>query len=774
MSSPGEEEFEDLSRRFVIQLNLNGDRLRRNARLIGFSDTDADILIQLVHRELRQGEFTSLIGAGESIRQQIAIEIERHHEGDIARLARGMALVRDMNNEELGQFLGLGDETMDDYSEEDEEPCCDVNRIRRHGIMEGVEEGWCFTFDSDGLDEYFGPSEQPYGDTDGNDMRLLPGRSLGFKHHGVDLVTALCNHVELAVEIAKHLSPTDIVNLYSVNKAFHNSLKSHMLSSIRQIISHSAPEAGRIFPFKIYRRLLVDDPSGRQWEIGGSNLHRDGQTDRSIPGLRYLQLVLGRDRYCRDILAMFARHGFRFPPGTHEMLLRLWLLTDVSTSNQRKSLMRNTELWTDTDLYNGQMFLLKLAMLFNDPVFGPLEHDIPNLILGSRSALYLLWKVLMRKAFTTPQQVIAAKIRYDFQVPAAILQRLIGRQRLDAHMNVYGVPLRHVGVGHREGWGRGRSHLLRPDELIPLEAVTRGLALEDHLIHMMIWGNFDWDTAQNLVPDEDEMYISDEERTLANVDTSTMWQPRHALKKRWTSLTPAQQEKIREEDEDERLRALAWAAENPTPNPADCDEHQRSVTAPLPPCLDDEINRGCIIRPPEPFRPSPSASSSQEGRQRRMREPPSLTDSLSHWTAFGEEVLSSLPAELDGDERLRAETWNNYIGVGKTAFESLDWDWSAWLRQQRRQQNLGAQPHQGADTPLSNGDEDNHGRDDDDDDGDEDEDDEYEDEDYDDEDADEEEDGEDDDNEETGNSNNAQQASDDANSDIIMRDASPE
>ncbi|RCI08242.1 hypothetical protein L249_6233, partial [Ophiocordyceps polyrhachis-furcata BCC 54312] len=654
------------------------DRLRRNARLRGFADDDADILVQLAQQQLRRGDFNSLVQASDSIRHQIGVEIERRHEGDIARLAQGMALVRDMSNEELGQFLGLGEEGVDYfYSDEDEdEPCYDLSRLRRHGVTD--VEGWRFSFNRDGLDEYFGLGEEPYENKGGNDvMRRKPGRSLGLKYQGVDLITALCQHVELAVEIAKHLGPSDIVNLYSVNKAFHHSLGGHMLSSIRQIISHSAPEAGRIFPFNVYRRLLVHDRSGRQWEVGGSSLHREDEDERSIPGLKYLQLVLGRHRYCRDILAMLARHGLRHPPGTHKMLLRLWLVTDLSTSNQRKALMRNTDLWTDTDLYNGQMFLLKLAMLFNDPVYGPLEHDMPNLILGSRWPLYLLWKVLMRKAFTTPQEVIAAKIRYDFQVPGDVIQRLLSRQGLDSRINIFGVPLRHVGVGHREGWGRGRLHLMRPDELIPLEAVTRGLALEDHLMHMMAWGNFDWNTTENLIPDEDEMYISDEERTLANVDTSTMWQPRHALKKRWNSLTAAQQEKIKEEDEDERLRALAWAADNP--NPADCDEHYRSVTAPAPPSLDDEINRGCIIRPPEPFHRSSASSSNQDGNsldgRRPLRAPPSLTDPLSTWTAFGEEVLQGLPAELDGDERLRAETWNNYIGVGRTAVESVDWDW---------------------------------------------------------------------------------------------------
>ncbi|KAJ3472887.1 hypothetical protein NLG97_g10654 [Lecanicillium saksenae] len=60
-----------------------------------------------------------------------------------------------------------------------------------------------------------------------------------------DILTLLCHSSELAVEIGKHLSPGDIVSLYSISKAFHNAVNKYMLASIRAWIAYKAPEAGR-------------------------------------------------------------------------------------------------------------------------------------------------------------------------------------------------------------------------------------------------------------------------------------------------------------------------------------------------------------------------------------------------------------------------------------------------------------------------------------------------------------------------------------------------
>ncbi|PFH61311.1 hypothetical protein XA68_17666 [Ophiocordyceps unilateralis] len=708
-AADGDDDASNESRRHGLHLTLDGDQLRRNARLHGLSENEGEILAELVQQQLRLawdigGHSATMVQVVEAIKQKAGEEAESESMNELGSLENAFELIRDMDNEELGEFLALGE----GISMDKIQPCLGKRFLAMDNEEEeAVEiEGQRFNFDDDGLDDFFGPEEEPYGERRCAERRQR-GTWLSFKHHGADLVSALCRHVELAVEIAKHLGPRDIVRLYSVNRSFRLSLDGHMLSSIRQIIGHSAPEAGRVFPFNIYRSLLVPDPSGRSWETTartrptqaeeeeGTEQQQQQQQQqqmmmmmmmmeqpvRSIPGLKYLQLVLGRDRYCRDILALLARHGLRHPPGTHKTLLRLWLLLDLSTSRQRRALLRNQKLWTDEDLYRAQMFLIKLSMLFNDPVFGPLEHDLPNLILGQRAGLFFLWKVLMRKALLTPYDMLEAKVRYDCDLPHSIYVRLRQRQQ-STFVNVLGVPLEQVGIGHLEGWGKGREHLMRPDELIPHEAVVRGLGLDEHLVQMMCWGNFSWETGENLVPNEDEMYMSDDDRVLANIDTSSMWQRRHALKKRWHTLTPAQQKQIVDDDQDERLRALAWAAEHPLPITTE-DERllARISNAPAPPALDDEINRGCIIRPPESFcTPSPTSTR----RRRHPCQPPALTDPPSAWRAFSNHVGVSLPPELDGDELLRAEMWNNYLGLENSAVEALDWDWPAWLKQERR------------------------------------------------------------------------------------------
>lgn len=621
---------------------LDHDSIRRNARAHGLSDAEADVLMELTLQKIREamasrreGEPVTPLQIVEAVKQHAAEEAGREREREREAAQREADLFDAMCEEELGGVLdyqdgdpkGKGRQT---YAAVTQEESVGPSR-KRPELTNG------------GLEEYFGPGE--HGDASSADRA---DAGLG----RLDLLTALCQRVELTVELAKHLGPEDLVRLYSVSRAFHDSLDSHLLSSIRQILAYRAAEAGSIFQFKLYRRLLVRDPAGRTWEeqlgaqASGSAAAREV---RSVPGLRYLQFVLVRDRCCRDVLAMLARHGHRAPPGMHSSLLRLWLLMDVSTSHQRRALLRNQELWTDVDLYNAQLFIVKLGMLFNDPVYGPLTFDIPSLVLGKRG-LYFLWQVLMRKKFTTPEEILDAKVRYDFEMP---------QDQAGHGSKVYGVPFSEVGVGHMEGWGRGRRHLMRPDELIPYEAVVRGLELDEHLMHMMTWGYFDWHTGENLVPTEDEMYISDEERVLAHMDTSCLWQKKHALKKRWTTLTPEQQRQIRAADEDDAFRALAWASVSSGGHEAEAEDR--------PPTLDDEIVRGFILPARTPHDTSDA-------------KPPSLAGPVEGWAEFGSEVLMSLPVELQGDQLLRAEATHNYRAPSEDP--AADWDWGAWLEQE--------------------------------------------------------------------------------------------
>ncbi|KAM5373782.1 hypothetical protein ACJZ2D_006852 [Fusarium nematophilum] len=493
-----------------------------------------------------------------------------------------------------------------------------------------------FKFSSDYVIGHFG-GEDPY-DVEAHMSKL------SLKHNSsVDLVSALSQNLELAIELGKHLRPEDVASLYIACPGFRAAISGHFLSSIRMWVDHKAPEAGRIFSWRLFRSVLIRDPTGREWDdaprSGIRQLKNDKDNVRLIPGLRYLQLVLGRERCCREIMAVMARMGFRVPDSMYGTLMRLWILMELSTTAQRKALLRNEDYFTDEHLYNVQFLVVKLAMLFNHPYFGPHTLDMVHLMLGQRG-LYPLWQCLTCRRYRSYHEVLALKVQYDQPFPFPGWRSLVRGNK------IFGVPIGEIGLGHAEGWGNGVLHLARPDELVPREAVLRGLDLDRHIRHMMVWGYIDFETGENLVPAEDEMYVSDEEKTLANVDTVGFWQPRHALKKRWADLSPEQQQDIVDEDEDEHLRAMAFC---------NLDDHDSEYYISGPDDDDDddddddgseydlnwEINRGYRMQP-QPKEPQHTV--------------PTLDDHEG-WEAISAKALADVKPNVTATEVRRILTW---------------------------------------------------------------------------------------------------------------------
>ncbi|KAJ6783787.1 hypothetical protein PWT90_04390 [Aphanocladium album] len=561
-----------------------------------------------------------------------------------------------------------------------------------------------FKFTDTDLERYFQnrdpyPAAGPANPDPGNHERNSAAET--------DILTLLCHSSELAVEIGKHLSPGDIVSLYSISRAFHDAVNKYMLASIRVWIDHKAPEAGKVFDFRLYKRHLIADPAGRTWGYqyetataphdaagqsssstgGGSSSAaaasrhtiNAGKADeiRAIPGLRYLQLVVGRDRCCREIRAVLARNGHRTPATMHGTLLKLWLCLDVPTSARRAALLRNVDVWADVDLYNAQLLFVKLGMHFNDPVYGPNTYELLHLMMGQKG-LYPLWQLLLRKRFTRLSEILALKVRYDFAVAPSPGGGGGGAHHWSVEYfgsSIHGVPYDECGRTHREGWGRGARHLQRPDELVPVEAVARGLELDEHLVGMMMWGYVDWATGENLVPSEDEMHLSDEEATLGRADTSYHWRPRHARKKRFDELSPAARRQILDEDEDERLRAMAWCGETDDYSSASETEDENNDDGGnggggggvVVYSLDDEINRGYIVPP------LPTGADAVVVPD---------VDDPDGWVDFVNDVLinAGLAPDVGSDAAERAEAWQSYQDVEMDS----SWDWGLWLQQQQQ------------------------------------------------------------------------------------------
>ncbi|RFU74194.1 histidine kinase group [Trichoderma arundinaceum] len=591
-----------------------------------------------------------------------ALEENEHSKGDT-----WMQNVRDPILEEFGIDLSGMDEVFDYYGAYGVEGDGDLDMGADHveilrGInrisIEEVEVNGIkmnkFSFDDLDIENYFN-SADPY--------ETPQEAKVGIAYTGRDLISGICQHVELAVELGKHLNGKDILNLALANRPFYDAVNGYLLSSIRTWIEHRAPEAGRIFHYQLYAKHLIDDPEKRTWMALKHGMTTSPNKDskiRKVPGLKYLQLVLGRDKYCREILAIMARCGHRMPSTMHHSLLRLWLLMDVATSQQRQAMLRMTHLFKDVDLYNMQMFFIKLGMLFNDPVYGPCKFDLVQLMLGQKG-LYKLWQLLTRKEFYKLPGILELKLRYDFSFfseGSYWLENMLGQ--------IQGIPFQEIGQQHKEGWGAGQMHLLRPDEVVPIEAVRRGLHLDDHLSHMVIWGYFDWKTGENIVPSMEEMYIEDEDDVLANVDTLEHWRPRHVLKKRWNELTPEQQDDILSDEEDERLRAQAWCGD-PEDDAGSLDgpsesEDDDSLD------LDEEINRGYIV-PPQP-------------KDHNSTVPDA--NNLQGWVDFvNQSVLGGMVPDLGEDEKLRAQAWSSYPDSG--AEGGLTWDEFRRRQQQERE-----------------------------------------------------------------------------------------
>ncbi|RSL69486.1 hypothetical protein CEP54_002357, partial [Fusarium duplospermum] len=511
-----------------------------------------------------------------------------------------------------------------DTEESDKEPDVEVETYKVNGATKKR-----YKFTEAFLKEHF-DGKNPYH-TEKKEIVAIPRM-----RSGMDIITALCKNLELAIELGKHLRGEDILNLYIACGGFREALDGHMLSSIREWIRSRAPEAGRLFPWRSVAKFLVPDPAQRS----GSGTDKTPGGVRLIPGMKYLQMILGRDRYCRQILAIMARMGLRVPDTMHITLLRIWHLLEVATCTQRSQLMADTSLWTDQHLYNAQFFFVKLTMAFNHPFFRPHTHEMLHLMMGQRG-LYPLWQCLTRKKFRTLSEIVELKARYDMTLPPPAWFNPDRRFMTSFH----GVPFRELGIGHCEGWGAGTRHLLRPDELVVTESINRGLDLDKHLNHMLVWGYINFKTGENLVPTEEEMYISDEEEVLDGVDTTCWWQKRHVLKKRWNELPPEKRQEIEEDEEDERLRAMAWSAQYDPDDENDCQERKWEFES------EDEsdqeydpnveINRGYRMQALPKDQPS---------------QVPALDDELA-WHNLCTDFLLTSQIEVDDEEVAKATEW---------------------------------------------------------------------------------------------------------------------
>ena len=323
-----------------------------------------------------------------------------------------------------------------------------------------------------------------------------------------DFFHRLSSIPEVIFELATHLHPKSFLALYSISRDFHALINGHMTHCMLLCAEYQAPESASIFQFRWYSPLCIPDPVERLHttpavKFGPVNLQAQQQTtQRKVPGPKWLQMVIHREKTVRNILACLAREGHRLPQGTALSIKKAWFVMDIATSARRVQLCKNRKWFTDTDIYFLQMWVIKLDMRFNHPIDGPGDDGLRRLFLGQRG-LTPLCRLLQRRDYLDAASVIRAMIRYSWRV-------LPHRK----HLPVMGIPPQEIGVGHLEGWGKGRVHLLRVDELVAREAVRRRLELENRFVYMILYGYVDGRTGQNIKVTDEEMYMSDDEGKL--------------------------------------------------------------------------------------------------------------------------------------------------------------------------------------------------------------------------------------------------------------------
>ncbi|KAI9880931.1 MAG: hypothetical protein M1830_009999 [Pleopsidium flavum] len=294
-----------------------------------------------------------------------------------------------------------------------------------------------------------------------------------------NIFTALTHYPELVFELAKYLSPGDLMSLYAISKDFHFIVNGHYTTIVLSQAFSKAPESSGIFLYKCYKNLCITDPAARE------NAEVPDKF-RCVPSFRWLRFICYREKIVDDILTCLASEGHRLPKRASSVLKKIWFTMDLADNARRIGLIHNKEFWTNRDLFVATMFFIKLDMCFTDPVDGNGQMSLRKLLLGQRSLSTLL-AALQRTEMLNELGLLQMYVRWKYK-PAP------------AHraMSIVGVPPAEIGKGHLEGWGLGNKKLLRPDELVMGEGVRRKLDFHKRYMDMMIWGYVDSKTLENI------------------------------------------------------------------------------------------------------------------------------------------------------------------------------------------------------------------------------------------------------------------------------------
>ncbi|EON63129.1 hypothetical protein W97_02356 [Coniosporium apollinis CBS 100218] len=348
-----------------------------------------------------------------------------------------------------------------------------------------------------------------------------------------NLFTAFLLHPnDLLLHLCTHLRVPELFALYTISKPFHFIINLHLSTYMLACARAHAPESVVLFPFKCYGALCILDPIRRPHPIP-SPWRRI--PDRLVPGFKWLQMVVSRERAVEEILALLAVKGHRLPKPASETLKKIWMIMDTGTNRQRLSLIHNDRFFTNNDMICATITFMKLDMRFSDPVDGMGETAMRKMILGMRGLGERGLLGVLRGTFLRSRlEVLQWYVRQDWQ----------DREAGHEHMSIFGVPPEEVGTACLERWttravnGSGRQtsnestdsqaetdavnpqparkRLLRPDQLVMGEGVLRNSGLHRYYLDAILYGYLDPQTLEEIpVPTVEEtmakLQLNDEE-----------------------------------------------------------------------------------------------------------------------------------------------------------------------------------------------------------------------------------------------------------------------
>ncbi|MCJ1475873.1 hypothetical protein MMC13_004537 [Lambiella insularis] len=348
-----------------------------------------------------------------------------------------------------------------------------------------------------------------------------------YDFNGFNIFKAFFGHPEIMHEFTKALDIDDLVSLYAISKDFFTFCNRRFTALILGQATTRASESAEIFKWKCYKNLCQLDPAMRKNEEIKLNAEAVKQIEeqgkivpesiRNVPSFRWLRMVLHREKVVDGILTCLSVEGIRVPKRTTLTLKKIWLTMDIPDNARRIGLIHNKKFWTDKDLYLATMFLIKLDMRLSDPVDSLGERGIRRMLMAQPN-LDILYRALKRELLCNQFDLMRMFVQWKWRP-----------QPQHAGMEICGVHPDDVGALQREGYGQGKKLLIAPDDLIMRECVRRSLNLHRFYVDMMLWGNINPKTFENIMPgqsaekeEEDEWSDSDSSDSEKSEDEDVM------------------------------------------------------------------------------------------------------------------------------------------------------------------------------------------------------------------------------------------------------------